>query len=439
VNATVVRPGCVLCERPLLFEGTKLAGCEGGCDPSAIHSELGWTTPAPEAVSNGYNQIVEPSAPVATPRLDDVLDEVVGFLRRFVVMTEAQAVVVALWVVHTHVIEAAEATPFLAVTSAEKRSGKTRLLDVLELIVRRPWRVINPSEAVMFRKIERDQPTLLLDETDAIFKSAGERTEPLRSLLNAGNRRGTTVPRCIGANRDELHDFNVFCPRALAGIGRLPDTVADRSIPVRLKRRAPSEQVERFRRRRAGPDGALLRGALELMAELHSHVLTDAEPALPDALDDRAWDAVEPLLAIADLAEGGWPLQARQALVGVYGAREVDDESNGLRLLADIRAIFAARQSNRLPTELLLAALHETDEAPWADRYGKPLSARTLAKLLKAYRISSNSDGTNRGYKREAFEDAWTPLPALRSVNPSRTRITKRKARDFPPSGRGGC
>lgn len=428
MSATVVRPGCVLCERPLLFEGTTLAGCEGGCDPSAIRSAFGYPRRAPGSGFNGHNPATEASTQTETLRLGEALDDVVGFVRRFVAMTEAQAVVVGLWVAHTHVIDAAEATPFLAVTSAEKRSGKTRLLDVLELLVRTPWRVINPSEAVMFRKIERDQPTLLLDETDAIFKSAGERTEPLRSLLNAGNRRGTTVPRCIGANRDQLHDFNVFCPRALAGIGRLPDTVADRSIPIRLKRRAPSEQVERFRRRRAQPEAEVIRSALGLLAEAHVHVLTDAEPALPHALDDRAWDAVEPLLAVADLAEGDWPLQAREALVSVYGAREVDDESTGLRLLADIRAIFAARQSDRLPTELLLDTLHETEEAPWADWYGKPLSARTLAKLLKAYRISSHSDGANRGYKREAFEDAWTRYlhseasirqePALQSEKP---------------------
>jgi hypothetical protein len=342
------------------------------------------------------------------PDVRELLDELVGFVRRFVSMTESQAVVVALWIFHTHVITGAERTPFLAITSAEKRSGKTRLLDVLELLVRRAWRVISPSEAVMFRKIERDQPTLLLDETDAIFKSAGERTEPLRALLNAGNQRGTTVPRCVGANRDELHDFNVFCAKALAGIGRLPDTVADRSIPVRLKRRAPSEPVERFRRRRAAPEADTLRAAVERLAEHHVYTLAEAEPSLPEALDDRAWDSVEPLLAIADLAGADWSESARAALLELYGARELDDESMGLRLLTDVKAIFANRDADRLPTESLLDSLRELSESPWGEWYGKPLSSRSLAKLLRPYAIRPHSDGTSRGYKREAFEDAWS-------------------------------
>ena len=82
--------------------------------------------------------------------------------------------------------------------SPEKQCGKTRLLDVLELVVARPWRAIMPSEAVLFRKIDAVTPTLLLDEADAIFDKSNGTTEPLRALLNAGNRRGTSVPRCVG-------------------------------------------------------------------------------------------------------------------------------------------------------------------------------------------------------------------------------------------------
>jgi hypothetical protein len=100
----------------------------------------------------------------------DLLLSITAFVRRFVVLAPAQADVIALWVLHTWTIDAAEATPFLAVLSPEMRSGKTRLLEVLELIVRNPWRAVNPSEAVLYRKVSTQQPTLLLDETDNIFK-----------------------------------------------------------------------------------------------------------------------------------------------------------------------------------------------------------------------------------------------------------------------------
>jgi hypothetical protein len=173
----------------------------------------------------------------------------------------------------THAFDAADASPYLAVTSPEKRSGKSRLLEVLEIIVFNSWKVITPTEAVVFRKIDAHRPTLLLDETDAIFgKKNGENYEGLRALLNAGNRRGTKVPRCVGTSQS-LQSFSVFCPKAIAGIGELPDTIADRAIPIRLKRKARSERAERFRRRDVEADAKTL----------YMNASAWAEHARPDA------------------------------------------------------------------------------------------------------------------------------------------------------------
>jgi len=121
-----------------------------------------------------------------------------AFVRRYVVLTDAQAAAIVLWAAHTHAIDAFEATPFLAINSPEKRCGKTRLLDVLELVVARPWRTVMPSEAVLFRKIAAVSPTLMLDETDAIFNAKNGNTEPLRAVLNAGNRRVHLYPGALG-------------------------------------------------------------------------------------------------------------------------------------------------------------------------------------------------------------------------------------------------
>lgn len=372
----------------------------------------------------------------------ELLDSLSAFLRRFVVMSEHQTAVVALWLVHTHAISAADVTPFLAVTSAERRSGKSLLLDVLELVAARPWRVISPSEAVMFRKIERDCPTLLLDETDAIFKGATERTEPLRALLNAGNRRGTTVPRCVGQNQ-ELRDFSTFCARALAGIGELPPTVADRSLPIRLERRAPGEHVQRYRRRHAEPEAESLRQALDRFGQEHLETLREAEPELPAELDDRAQDAAEPLLAIADLAGGDWPNRAREALIAVRGAGEPEDDSAGIRLLSDIRAVLAGR--DRASTQELLEGLHRLEESPWGEWYGKPLTSRVLAKLLRPYNVRSKSvrleDGsTPKGFQREQFESAWKrylPGGVASSRHNATTRSQSGIEPDFAPQQEG--
>jgi hypothetical protein len=151
--------------------------------------------------------------------VSQILDDVGAFIRRYVVVTPEQAAALTLWVAHTHCVDSFEISPYLAISSAEKRSGKTTTMKLLEVLAARPWRVVTPSEAVVYRKIDRDRPTVLLDEYDTIFKDRDY--EPLRALLNAGNEPGTTVPRCGGANRDQLIDFKIYAAKALAGIGRL--------------------------------------------------------------------------------------------------------------------------------------------------------------------------------------------------------------------------
>jgi hypothetical protein len=296
------------------------------------------------------------------------------------------------------------------VTSAEKRSGKTRLLEVLELLVANPWATGRATTATLPRKIDAESPTLLLDESDAAFNGDKEYAEALRGVLNTGHRRGGKTTVCVGQGANiGVRDFSTFSAKAIAGIGKLPDTVADRSIPIRLERRAPGERVDRFRRREVEPQADQLRKRLTALADVAVAILADARPDLPEELDDRAWDGIEPLLAIAELAGGSWPVEARAACVELYGGRQVEDESTGVQLLSDIRDVFGDR--DRMTSADLLGVLHGLDEAPWGEWFGKPLSSRALAKLLKPYAISSRvirlDEKTPRGFLREQFEPAW--------------------------------
>jgi hypothetical protein len=340
-----------------------------------------------------------------------LLSEVEAFLRRHVILTTPQATAAVLWAAHTHALDAFETTPFLAITSPEKRCGKSRLLDTLELVVARPWRTIMPSEAVLFRKIEATQPALMLDECDAIFNTKNSNTEPLRALLNAGNRRGTFVPRCVGP-RQELVDFGIFSAKALAGIGNLPDTVTDRSIVIRMARKRRDETTARFRIREAEQVAEPLHNALASWLEAALPVLEQARPEIPDGLDDRAEEAWEPLLAIADAAGGRWPERARLAAIQLSSADRRDDEALGVRLLADIRDVFAGTGTDRLASAVLATRLGEIEESPWGDLWGKPLDARGLARRLKPFEIHPRTvrldDGTTaKGYLLEQFEDAF--------------------------------
>lgn len=336
------------------------------------------------------------------------------FVTRYVVLPdEADVIVLALFVLHTWAIEAAHATPYLAVVSAEKQSGKTRLLEVLALLVRKPWHTASTTEAALFRKIEQDTPTLLLDEVDAIFGSNGERTEPLRAVLNAGNRRGAEATRIVGkGTKMEARGFSVFCAKVLAGIdtGRLPETIQDRAVILRMKRRHDGEHVERLRYRVASEQVKPLRLELESWAATATDPLRDAIPESPLELSDRAAEGWEPLLAIADLAGGGWPTQARAVAIRLAASRDSDDGGRGTQLLAAIRQAMGT--ADAASTVDLLAAINADETMPFGGwREGKGIDARALARLLKPYGVKSRTvrvgHGTAKGYHVAELADVW--------------------------------
>jgi hypothetical protein len=342
--------------------------------------------------------------------LRDRLDGVEAFLRRFVVFGRPEAVVaVVLWVAHTYAMDAADATPYLAVTSPEKGSGKTRLLECVGLLARsRPQIFIIPTAATIYRMLEADPSApLLLDELDAVFRDRSDKYEEVRALINAGHRRGATVPRTVTTgNKHEVRFFPVFGPKVLAGIGKLPDTVADRSIPIRMLKKKQTELVEKWRGRAAGREAERIALSLE-------GAIQDAPPALeaivPNELPDRAADAWEPLLAIADAAGGEWPRRSRRAAIILHADR-AEDDSLGLRLLSDTRLVFDRLAVDRLATVALIEALKADEESPWLDDH-HPLTPERLARYLKAFEIRSKQmkiAGIKvRGFERESFVDSW--------------------------------
>jgi hypothetical protein len=344
-----------------------------------------------------------------------ILDDLETLLARYVAFPSPEArIAVVLWVAHCHTLDAFDSTPRLAALSPEKGSGKTRLLEVLGLVVPEPMHTVNVSAAALYRVVAEKQPTLLLDEADTYLgNTIAKQHEDIRGLVNAGHRRGALVYRAEVAGKKVLVvPFPAFSPCALAGIGDLPDTILDRSVIIAMKRRAPHEHVEPFRDRHARPEGEMLRDRLASWAELHLEQIRDTWPEMPTGIVDRAADVWEPLIAVADVAGGHWPERARVAAVALNSARAERDPSLGVQLLGDCRRIYHERDVDRLTTEALLEALHDLDESPWHDLRGKPIDARGLARRLRKYDVRPDvhrfDDGAKRGYRIEDFHDAWT-------------------------------
>lgn len=344
------------------------------------------------------------------PTLSAILHDIGALIRRYVVLTDDQAVVIALWVAHTHVlIEAFDCTPYLQITSATKRAGKTRLLEVQEPLVAKPWFTGRMSAAVLIRKMDAEHPTLLLDESDAAFNGDKEYGEALRGILNSGYRSSGKSSLCVGQGANiSYKDFSTFGAKAIAGIGELPDTVADRAIRIELKRRTSDEPCQRWRERAGHEEATPTHRALLRWANQSGVVTTlrSARPQLPIGLSDRQADVWEPLLAIADLAGGDWPQRARSAAVTMSGS--VEDTDNAVELLTDIERTLDEHPGEIITTKDLLDTLIAADDRPWATwRHDKPITARGLARLLGPLGIHPTRVERARGYRVDAFSDAF--------------------------------
>lgn len=364
--------------------------------------------------------------PPSSEDVREVLDTTHDFLSRFLVMSDDGLRVLALWIFHTWAFDAAETTPYISIRSPERESGKTRVIEVVALIARSTEQVADASISALFRIIEKFRSTLLFDEVDGVFRGRDEDSKDLKRLLNSGYRTGATALRNVG-DQHEPTRFSTFSPKLLAGLGGLPDTLESRCVPIVMQRRLPHEQAERLRLRLVQPEAEQLAARIGDVAERAVPELAGAFPDIPDELGDRAADCAEPLLAIGDYAGGNWPTFARKSLVALQGGHSIEDESISVRLLADVRTVFGDR--DRISSSELLHGLHELEEAPWADWFGRPLSASKLNRLLHDFAIHSRvvrfGDKTLKGFQAEQFTDAWSrylPSEGKQGHNPHQDR-----------------
>ena len=333
-----------------------------------------------------------------------LLRDIIDRLRRHSILPQHGAETVALWILFAWAFDAWTIAPLLQISAPERASGKSRLLEVVGALVPKPLTSGSISAAAMFRVIEAHCPTLLVDEIDTFLTDSRE----LVGVLNNGHLRSQAyVVRCHGDDH-EVKPFCVWSPKVLCGIGELPDTLASRCITIQMKRKRATEKVERLRADR-------LAWATELKSKCarwavdHLEQLRDADPHMPDALDDRAQDNWRPLVAIAEQVGECWPQMARAAAVAISAPRKAEKASRGVQLLQDIRLVFDQEQASALAPEKLVAALRKLLDSPWATMgLGGGLTALQVAKLLAPYGIHSQRNHEGRYFDRRDFEDTWT-------------------------------
>ena len=403
-----------------------------------------------------FDEIEPWEEPVDGAELLTSISEAIG---KYVVMDEHQRDAAALGVVFAHTHNLRDTAPIFFIVSPTRRCGKTRLERVVKRMVPRPLMASSATPAFLARVIEKHRPTVLIDEYDATVGGDPAMAETLRGQLNSSfDRDGAKIGKCVplpGGGYEE-REFSTWAANWIAGIKKIPETVEDRSVVLRLKRKLPGEKVARFR----GADGAelgVLRRQIARFIIDNERRLREIEPQAPSALDaagDRAADAWDPLFAIADVAGGDWPRRARAAALALSGVDTgaLNDSGVDVELLTDIARILAAcdalgptgeqmksdkhiavqaleafkpeddddlvrrnhvkpRRIAGIGSEQIINALVTFVERRWpAWDKGKPIRPHQLARLLRAYGVISQplrDDGELlRGYPRDRLDDA---------------------------------
>src|SRR6266850_345678 len=188
---------------------------------------------------------------------------------------------------------------------------------------------------------------------NAPMAPAADRTSESRFFevqrSGAGEQPGVTAsisssPRHLtrDAQPSRLERFSCWCPKLMSAIGRLPDTLADRCIVIRMQRKRADEKCERLRKL----ETSRFKEQCEQFVRQHQEAIGAARPEIPESLNDRAADIWEPLLVIADLAGGDWPEKGRQAATSLSASA---DENNPISsLLLDIFVVFTMKNAEKL-------------------------------------------------------------------------------------------
>jgi hypothetical protein len=325
------------------------------------------------------------------------------------------ALLLAYFALNSWTFDVFDTTPYLSLESAVPQCGKSTAIKLLTALSCRSQKATSLTEAVLFRIIDAETPTLLIDESE-IMKGHSERAEALRPIANEGYKRGGRVPRCAGEN-NEVRWFNVYCPKVFAGIGGLDGALLDRCIVVHMEK-APKSHV-----RKSSRDRALRRDSQPLVKQLEAYAI-QAKDALrqlyeaePDcgywpSISDREAELWGPLLIHAKCI--GPQAEARLlAVANKFCEQKAEMQSTEWHIAQTIDLLEAIKNMSGdtfTPGDLVDALMEsEAWAKTMADVKGhdeqsiKKGRAAKVGYFLRRFRLSKKKDTQgNKAYNRLA-------------------------------------
>lgn len=359
------------------------------------------------SLSQSIRDFPEDLKPFRNPVDMEILaDEMAQMIKNYSVLSEESVDAIVLWILASYLINSFRIFSKLALISPEKRCGKTTTLEIIQALSKDALLASNLSKAATYRLTASGiQPTLIIDEADTYIKNGDPE---LVGIINSShNKAGSTILRCQGDD-NKVVPFSTWMPMVLASIGDLPPTIMDRSTVINLRRKKPSETVQKL------PEDILdqsqpirqkiLRWSIDNKESVKNSTI---EP--PAIGNDRAGDNWQSLFQVAEQINSSWLNRCEAAYKALTQAEELELPT---QLLLDIHEVFANQKEDRVSSTELLEALCQDQTKAWVNfKNGKQLTPNAMANMLKPYNIKPKTyrlpSGVKRGYEKGQFKDAF--------------------------------
>ena len=229
-----------------------------------------------------YTEVFEP--------IRDLLEENIDFHHSL------DSTLIAIWIMGTYLLPIFNSYPYILLTGT-RGSGKTKVLEVVSRLAFNAQLTSNATPSAIFRIIEANQATILIDEGEML--SSREDSQELRLILNAGYRRNNPVSR-TNKETHEIQWFDTFSAKMIAAINPLDSTLRSRCLQITMVRTANKEkgnkQITDNTTCWAVLRDALYRYSLQCMPEVKEILEHDEDINILECRQNELW---KPLLAIA--------------------------------------------------------------------------------------------------------------------------------------------
>ena len=329
-------------------------------------------------------------------------------LRRHIVFeNEAHPFAISLWIIGTYLMDYWPLYPKLYIHSPERECGKTSLLCMIEAFSHKARMAASITPSALYRIIESEQPTLLIDEADRTLRN----NEELNGIINAGHTRRTAIKILSEPTSDgkwKSVEMSLWTPQVFAGIGTQADTFLSRSIKIKMRRKMVSETaatapIDYFEKNEE------LRQCLKSWADKEGESLAQLEVSIPRTASDRVIDNWKSMFQIANALGDDW----QDRVLAAFNELEVNNKesnplSEGTELLTDIQLVIENHKLTEVPAAELLSYLVLKQDSEWFQHNrGKPITQKWLSRMLKGYGVYTERRRHANVYEVEKLREAF--------------------------------